>query len=52
MPETFVELGSVTAPSGVLVHGMAGWIDYWRELDQPRPPMARDRGPGGAGPAR
>lgn len=29
MAGTLVELGSVTAPSGVLVFGMAGWIDYW-----------------------
>lgn len=27
--ESFIELGTVTAPSGVLVLGMAGWIDYW-----------------------
>ncbi|MFI9830902.1 hypothetical protein ACIHIX_24820 [Streptomyces sp. NPDC051913] len=30
MPETFVDLGSVNAPSGVLVPGMAGWIDHCR----------------------
>ncbi|MER7757204.1 hypothetical protein [Kitasatospora sp. NPDC097643] len=35
MAETFVDLGFVTAPSGVLVLGMAGWVDYWRELGQP-----------------
>lgn len=29
MDETFVDLGSVTVPSGVLVLGMAGWIDHW-----------------------
>lgn len=28
------ELGSVTVPSGVLVLGMAGWIDYWPQLGQ------------------
>lgn len=28
MDATF-DLGTVTAPSGVLVLGMAGWIDYW-----------------------
>jgi hypothetical protein len=28
------ELGSVTVPSGVLVLGMAGWIDYWQQLGQ------------------
>jgi len=27
--ENFIDLGAVTAPSGVLVLGMAGWIDYW-----------------------
>ena len=25
----FVQIGEVTAPSGMLVLGMAGWIDYW-----------------------
>ncbi|MEU1423615.1 hypothetical protein [Kitasatospora sp. NPDC005751] len=34
MSETFVDLGSVNVPSGVLVLGMAGWIDYWREMGQ------------------
>ena len=24
-----VELGTITIPSGALVLGMAGWIDYW-----------------------
>lgn len=41
MHKTFVDLGSVNAPSGVLVLGMAGWIDYWRELGQPLPGRAR-----------
>ncbi|MDX3725936.1 hypothetical protein [Streptomyces caniscabiei] len=41
MPETFVDLGSVSAPSGVLVLGMAGWIDHWRELGQPLSERAR-----------
>ena len=27
-----VELGTVTVPSGVLVVGMAGWIDYWPQI--------------------
>ncbi|WP_316526670.1 hypothetical protein [Kitasatospora brasiliensis] len=35
MSETFVDLGFVTAPSGVVVLGMAGWIDYWREVGEP-----------------
>ncbi|MFV5998760.1 hypothetical protein ACNPQM_42140 [Streptomyces sp. NPDC056231] len=41
MPEIYVDLGSVNAPSGVLVLGMAGWIDYWRELGQPLSERAR-----------
>ncbi|MFB6977523.1 hypothetical protein [Streptomyces scopuliridis] len=49
MPETFVELGSVTAPSGVLVLGMAGWIDYWRELGQPLSERARTAAASGGG---
>ncbi|MEV6020454.1 hypothetical protein [Streptomyces sp. NPDC051997] len=32
MPETGRDLGVVTAPSGVLVLGMASWIDYWPQL--------------------
>ncbi|WP_457033716.1 hypothetical protein [Kitasatospora sp. P5_F3] len=35
MSETSVDLGVVTAPSGVLVLGMAGWIDHWSELGDP-----------------
>ncbi|MEV7187168.1 hypothetical protein [Kitasatospora sp. NPDC093102] len=35
MSETFVDLGFVTAPSGVLVLGMVTWIDEWRELGEP-----------------
>src|SRR6185312_3051648 len=33
--DNIVELGFVTAPSGVLVLGMAGWIDYWPQLGEP-----------------
>jgi hypothetical protein len=29
-----VELGTVTVPSGVLVLGMAGWIDYWPQTGE------------------
>ncbi|GAA2753007.1 hypothetical protein [Kitasatospora cinereorecta] len=48
MPETFVDLGSVTAPSGVLVLGMALWIDYWPELGRPLSERARTvAAPGG-----
>ncbi|MCL8014195.1 hypothetical protein [Streptomyces sp. AS02] len=32
MIEHAVDLGVVTAPSGVLVLGMASWIDYWPQL--------------------
>jgi hypothetical protein len=35
MSETSVDLGVVTVPSGVLVLGMAGWIDHWSELGDP-----------------
>ena len=31
----FVQVGEVTAPSGVLVLGMAGWIDYWSVIGEP-----------------
>lgn len=48
MIEDFVDLGVVTAPSGVLVLGMAGSIDYWREIGQPlsarAEPVARSGG--------
>jgi hypothetical protein len=27
--DAFTDLGSVTVPSGVLVFGLAGWVDYW-----------------------
>lgn len=27
--ESLIDVGSVTAPSGLLVFGMAGWMDYW-----------------------
>ncbi|MFF8264219.1 hypothetical protein [Streptomyces virginiae] len=35
MAETDIDLGVVTAPSGVLVLGMASWIDYWPQLGRP-----------------
>lgn len=31
----FVQIGEVTAPSGLLVLGMAGWIDYWSVIGEP-----------------
>ncbi|WP_189272012.1 hypothetical protein [Kitasatospora griseola] len=35
MSEECVDLGFVTVPSGVLVLGMASWIDRWPELGAP-----------------
>jgi len=35
MNEPFVDLGVVTTPSGMLVLGMAGWIDQWPEHGDP-----------------
>ncbi|MET8543271.1 hypothetical protein ABZW03_21865 [Kitasatospora sp. NPDC004799] len=35
MSGTFVDLGFVTAPSGVVVLGMVSWLDAWRELGEP-----------------
>ncbi len=49
MSETFVDLGSVNAPSGVLVLGMAGWIDHWRELGRPLSERARTAASAGGG---
>jgi hypothetical protein len=41
MTETDVDLGTVTAPSGMLVLGMAGWIDYWPQVGGPLSERAR-----------
>ncbi|MEV7891231.1 hypothetical protein ACWD3I_43570 [Streptomyces sp. NPDC002817] len=41
MTETGVDLGTVTAPSGRLVLGMAGWIDYWPQVGGPLSERAR-----------
>ncbi|MFE9306690.1 hypothetical protein ACFYM5_03190 [Streptomyces sp. NPDC006706] len=41
MTEAVIDVGFVTAPSGVLVLDMAGWIDHWRELGQPLSERAR-----------
>ncbi|MGW9028623.1 hypothetical protein ACWGQ5_31665 [Streptomyces sp. NPDC055722] len=38
---TDIALGVVAAPSGVLVLGMASWIDYWPQLGQPLSERAR-----------
>src|SRR5260370_20405258 len=35
MTGTFMDLGVVTAPSGLLALAMASWLDYWPELGQP-----------------
>lgn len=32
MDEAWIELGTVTAPSGVLAFAMAGWADYWPQM--------------------
>lgn len=49
MSEIFVDLGEVDAPSGVLVLGMAGWIDQWRDLGQPLSERARTAAATGGG---
>jgi hypothetical protein len=49
MPEMFVDLGSVNAPSGVLVLGMAGWIDQWPALGRPLSERAREAASSGGG---
>lgn len=49
MSETVVDLGNVDAPSGLLVLGMAGWIDHWRELGQPLSERARTVAASGGG---
>lgn len=49
MPETFVDLGNVHAPSGVLVLGMAGGIDQWRQLGRPLSERARAAAAAGGG---
>ncbi|WP_225860351.1 hypothetical protein [Streptomyces triticiradicis] len=41
MAETDVDLGAVTAPSGMLVLGMAGWIDHWPQVGRPLSERAR-----------
>lgn len=41
MTATGVDLGTVNAPSGMLVLGMAGWIDYWPHVGGPLSERAR-----------
>ncbi|MFJ6778615.1 hypothetical protein [Streptomyces yangpuensis] len=35
MGQSAIDLGFVTAPSGVLVLGMGGWMDVWQETGRP-----------------
>jgi hypothetical protein len=49
MTETGVDLGTVNAPSGMLVLGMAGWIDYWPQVGEPLSERARAAIAGGGG---
>ncbi|MFJ6249501.1 MULTISPECIES: hypothetical protein [unclassified Streptomyces] len=49
MSEIFVDLGTVDAPSGVLVFGMAGWIDHWPELGRPLSERAKAAASSGGG---
>ncbi|MFF2777528.1 hypothetical protein ACFVU3_21765 [Streptomyces sp. NPDC058052] len=52
MSATFVELGNVSAPSGVLVLGTAGHIGSWRELGRPLSERAEEAAAGGGGHVR
>ncbi|MFF5970191.1 hypothetical protein ACFY7C_01570 [Streptomyces sp. NPDC012769] len=47
--ETWTGLGEVTAPSGVLVLGMAGGIGVWPELGRPLSERAREAAAAGGG---
>ncbi|MFI2431194.1 hypothetical protein [Streptomyces sp. NPDC018693] len=49
MTRTYIDLGHVTAPSGVLVLGMAGGVDEWRELGRPLSERARAAAASGGG---
>ncbi|MFE7189872.1 hypothetical protein [Kitasatospora sp. NPDC057541] len=42
MNDSFTHLGTVTAPSGVLVFGMALWLDHWPEIGPPLSERARE----------
>ncbi|MET9655316.1 hypothetical protein ABZZ44_34285 [Streptomyces sp. NPDC006460] len=44
---SFTALGEVTAPSGLLVLGMAGWIDGWSRVGRPLSERAGDLAPTG-----
>lgn len=49
MDETFVDLGSVTVPTGVLVFGMAGGIDHWPSTGARLAPRAKAAAASGGG---
>ncbi|MFE5192037.1 hypothetical protein [Streptomyces sp. NPDC056628] len=49
MAETDIDVGVVTAPSGVLVLGMASWIDYRPQLGRPLPERASAAASDGGG---
>ncbi|MEU9059681.1 hypothetical protein AB0D13_12630 [Streptomyces sp. NPDC048430] len=49
MIETDVDLGTVADPSGMLVMGMAGWIDYWPQVGRPLSERARSAIAAGGG---
>ncbi|WP_265863334.1 hypothetical protein [Streptomyces sp. SKN60] len=52
MTGTWTGLGEVTAPSGVLVLGMGGWIDCWSETGPPLSERAREAAAAGGGQLR
>ncbi|WP_405994139.1 hypothetical protein [Streptomyces sp. NBC_00986] len=49
MSDAHVDLGTVTAPSGTLVLGMAGWIDHWPRAGRPLSERARTAAAVGGG---
>ncbi len=52
MGQSAVDLGFVTAPSGVLVLGMGGWIDVWQETGRPLSGRAAHGSTGRSTPSR
>ncbi|MER6197739.1 hypothetical protein ABT234_10250 [Streptomyces sp. NPDC001586] len=49
MGESATDLGFVAAPSGVLVLGMGGWIDFWQKTDKPLSARATEAARAGGG---
>ncbi|MER6363363.1 hypothetical protein [Kitasatospora sp. NPDC001527] len=49
MNDSFTHLGTVTAPSGVLVFGMSLWVDHWPQVGRPLSERAREAAARGAG---